>query len=137
MRILPIIFIIFSFLAISCKTEKDMEYEEFETYTKSFGITPSDSSVYVFIPGNQCKNCIQLDGSKFTNEVNKKVFVFSGFPKEKILNFEHFYFDREDKMMGLKFLDYGNKIISCEKGKLKTNEVMTDLYGQVEQVLKK
>ncbi|MFL5752073.1 MAG: hypothetical protein ACJ76F_01600 [Bacteroidia bacterium] len=128
------IFIIFSsLLLLSCQTEKDKEFEEFKNYTQSFGVEPSDSNIYVFIPGNQCQNCMRLDGNKLSLSRNEQVYIFSGFPEKTVSNFRHFYFDKENKMMGLKFIDYGNRIIHIQNGRLKTNEILVDLYQQLEQ----
>jgi hypothetical protein len=124
------IFIIFSFLLLSCNKKED-GYAELEVYLASYNMLPNDSAIYVFIPANQCVNCIFFNGNKLSEMQNDHLYIFSALPDKRIINFKHLITDKENKMMELKFLDYGNRIVKCENGKLKTNVVLTDLFEQV------
>jgi len=132
MLIRNIIYTIFSFSLFACGINKDADYREMEDYLKIYGLGISDTCIYIFIPANQCENCIIQDANNLSPEIKRRVCVFSGFSQKTTTNFEHFYFDASNKLMGLKFIDYSNKIVIPEKGSIKINEKITNLYLQLE-----
>lgn len=128
------IFTIFSILLLSCSQQKDEGYEELSAYMQTFGVTPEDSCIYIYIPANQCQNCMLLDGNRLDPKLNNRIRLFSGFKGKTLINFEHFYFDKADKMMELKVLDYGNRIIQFSGRRIKANLVLDDVYKQIDSL---
>lgn len=115
---LPIIFIIFSFFISGCRP-KDKVSSEFKVYLKElFGAEPRNGTVYVFVPANQCQNCLILKADRLSPGLSERIVIISGLPRKNFRNFKNYFFDKESKMLELNFLDYGNKIVLFDKDKV-------------------
>ena len=119
---------------LSCKTSNDQNNEDLKAYLKKFKVPLSDSCIYFFFPGNQCKNCFFFDGQKIHQGINEKLMVFSGFPDKRIKNFKHFYYDEKNEMLNLQFIDFGSRIITCENGKIKNIVPLHNFYHQMDSM---
>lgn len=111
-----ITFIIFSILFASCTTKND---KDFINYLKtSFNTQPVDSAIYLLIPANQCKNCVMLNGSGLSEELQNKLFIFSALPQKHFKGFKNFYYDKENKVGELKLIDYDNQFVFYNNNKI-------------------
>jgi hypothetical protein len=79
---------------------------------------PKNGDVYLFIPSTQCINCVQLDGNKLPDALNKRLYVISAIPQKHFTNFQHYFFDKEDKLLELKLVDYENKLVFYDQNRV-------------------
>ncbi len=135
MQIKNALFLIFSLgICYSCKTAADKNTEAFLHYARSYGVTPADSCVYFFFPGNQCKNCFYFDAARLPVGLNERLMVFSGFPDKRIKGFRHFYYDTSSTMLELPFLDYGSRIVTLKNGQLENIVPLHHFYEQMDSL---
>jgi hypothetical protein len=130
------IFIIFSVL-LSCKSLEDENTRQFNNYLlANFSLQINDTTIYCFIPANQCSNCSKYNGSNLSPDMNRRLIMISGFPASNFENFDHVYYDKSNAMLQLKMLDYGNRLVICSEGHVKHVISITDLYGQLDSLAK-
>lgn len=75
------------------------------------GEEPRNGAIYLFVPSNQCKNCVKLDASKLPIAVSSKLYIISSLTEKHFKNFAHYFFDKENKLLELKLVDYRNKFV--------------------------
>jgi hypothetical protein len=105
------IFIIFNCLFLfNCIVNSTTQ--EFKQYLKTkLNQEPKNGDIYLFVPSNQCKNCIKLNATKLDIRLNNRLHIISSLPTKHFKNFTHYFFDKEDKLLELKFVDYENKFV--------------------------
>jgi len=123
-------FIIFScFLLVRCGVDENTA--AFAQYLKTeMHHDPKNGDVYLFIPSTQCVNCVQLDGIKLDSALNKRLYIISSIPQKHFTNFQHYFFDKEDKLLELKLVDYENKMVFYDH-----NQVTRVLKAEIVQPL--
>ncbi len=85
---------------------------EFKQYLKSeFDQEPKNGDIYLFVPSNQCKNCVKLNADKLEIALNNRLHIISSLQKKHFKNFTHYFFDKENKLLELKLVDYENKFV--------------------------
>lgn len=110
-------YLIFSICLVSC--QKDNTQTDLKRYlADNFQLEPKNEAIYLFIPPNQCANCIQLDGSKLSRQLNNRLFIFSAISKKHFSNFDHFYYDKSNALSKLKFVNYSNCLVVYQKNTL-------------------
>ncbi|MCZ8286423.1 MAG: hypothetical protein O9353_13305 [Bacteroidia bacterium] len=128
------IFTICSLLLSACQRQ-DEASREIETYLHdTHGIELNDSSIYCFFPANQCKNCFLYNARYTIPEINAHTVIITGFDSTNFTGFKHILRDSDNAMLQLRALDYGNRIITFKDGQIKRNEVVKDLYAQLENI---
>jgi hypothetical protein len=105
------IFIIFNcFFLFSCSINTTTK--EFKQYLKTkLNQEPKDGGIYLFVPSNQCKNCVKLNADKLETTLNNRLHIISSLPAKHFENFTHYFFDRENELLELKLVDYENKFV--------------------------
>lgn len=112
MKRLLSISIIFSTSFFFCTFRGNKQTKEFKTYLKEVvGEEPRNGAIYLFVPSNQCKNCVKLDASKLPMAVGSNLYLISSLPEKHFKNFAHYFFDKENKLLELKLVDYRNKFV--------------------------
>ena len=90
----------------------DTTTNEFKQYLKSeFDQEPKNGDIYLFVPSNQCKNCVKLNADKLEIALNNRLHIISSLPTKHFKNFTHYFFDKENKLLELKLVDYENKFV--------------------------
>ncbi len=114
------IFIIFSCLfCFSCAKEEQIKLKELKNYITVTSLSIKESfSILLFIPGNQCKNCVQMDASKLSTYLNNNIYIFTAIPEKQFKNFKNVYYDRGNNLMSLSYVDFENKIVVLKDGEI-------------------
>ncbi|MBS1635051.1 MAG: hypothetical protein JST26_03945 [Bacteroidetes bacterium] len=118
---------------ISCSDPEDKTTHELNAYLERFSVRLNDSSVYCFIPDNQCQNCFRFNGKNMAPETRKHLVIISSFPASNFEGFENVYHDSTDDMLQLPSLNYGNRFIRFQNGRSSIIP-LTDLYVQADSL---
>ncbi len=110
-------YLIFSVCLVACRKHKALD-DLSQYLATNFQLTPQEGNIYLFVPPNQCANCIQLDGSKLSKQLNTRLFIFSTITPKHFQNFEHFYYDKSNALSKLKFVNYANCLLLYQKNAL-------------------
>jgi hypothetical protein len=134
MKLRNFTYIIFSALLLSGCQRQDPQSKELVTYLQEkHHLTVNDSTMYVFFPANQCKNCFLYDAVFVRSEINEHTVIITGFDNSNFKGFKHVLHDGDNGMLQLQALDYGNRIITFEKGSIKDTAMVRDLYAQLSE----
>lgn len=129
--VLSITFIIFSLF--SCESRDDRLIQLDNYLMENFNVAISNrKTVFLFIPDNQCKNCIQINKIDLPKSVLDNTYIITSFPKRHFVNFKNVFVDSTNKMFNLEFIDYSNTLITIENG----NIVNLKNYINIEDELK-
>ncbi len=102
-----------------CKINADDPNEELTSFLKNRSIFSKNGlQVIVFIPNNQCANCVFLDGRRLSDYLNEKTYVVIGFKSKNVRNFKNLIYDKSNKHMSLEIVDYENKIVVLTGGRV-------------------
>jgi hypothetical protein len=135
MKRLPSIFTICSLLLLlsACQRQNEQS-KELETYLlEKHQLKINDSMIYCFFPANQCKNCFLYNAAYIVPEVNARTVIITGFDSSNFKGFKQVLHDDDNSMLQLQALDYGNRIITVKNGNISRNEVVKDLYAQLQK----
>jgi hypothetical protein len=111
------------FIFLTCSTFISCGYDpatkELREYlTEKKGIEPANNNIYLFIPSNQCHNCIFLDGTNLDPALKKRLYIITAISPKHMINFEHVYYDKSDHLQSLKLVDYENKFVFFDNGRV-------------------
>lgn len=119
-------------LLISCRKQTEAS-KELESYLHDkHHLEANDSTLYCFFPANQCKNCFLYNAAYLAPEINAHTIIISGFDSSNFKGFRHVLHDGDNTMLQLQALDYGNRIITFKNGNISRNDVVKDLYTQLD-----
>lgn len=117
---LNIISLIFSsFFFFSCIKEEKEKLNELKKYISETSLSVnSEFSILLFIPANQCKNCIQMDANKLSEYLNNSIYIYTAIPAKQFKNFRNVYYDRGNNLMSLNCVDFENKMVVLKEGEI-------------------
>ena len=108
-----IFYFIFTISSLIACNENYSDYQVLKTFLyKNYSISINKKERYfIFIPNNQCKNCININSVQLSNITLENVIIISSLPKKYFGKFHHYIYDPENKMFNLKFINYSNTLI--------------------------
>lgn len=120
-------------LLLSACQQQDEPSKELQTYlSEKHQLEINESTIYCFFPANQCKNCFLYNAAYIPTEVNARTVIITGFDSSNFKGFKQVLHDGDNSLLQLQALDYGNRIITFKDGNISRNEVVKDLYAQLQ-----
>lgn len=128
-------YIIFSILIFCGCQQPDPQSKELTTYLlEKHHLRVNDSTIYVFFPANQCKNCFLYNAVYVKPEINYHTVIITGFDSSNFHGFRNVLHDGENGILQLQALDYGNRIVTFKSGHIRDAVVVKDLYVQLSEL---
>lgn len=78
----------------------------------------NDYKYLIFFPSNQCQTCFRINGNKFINHELDSILILSEFKGTAFENIPHFYLEKNSNISKMKWVDYKNKIVKINNGKI-------------------
>jgi hypothetical protein len=117
---------------VGCHRQTEASKELQAYLRETHGLEINDSTIYCFFPANQCKNCFLYNAAYMMPETNRHTVIITGFDSSNFKGFRNVLHDGDDAMLQLQALDYGNRIITFKGGNISRNEIVKDLYAQLD-----
>ncbi len=128
-----ILFLIFSLL--SCNTNDNAKKLN-KFLNENFKLQLNNNENYIFfIPNSQCKNCINF-GLINDSKLSDNVYIISGFPKSKFEKVHNYFYDENNEMFNLEFINYSNTLIKYENNKIVSVKNNIDILKELEWISK-
>lgn len=128
MKILNIIFIIFSILPVACK--KDKKTEVFQNYlSRKFKLNiPEQECIFLIIPNNQCGNCFNTyPHASILNQ--KNTYIITSLNPMFFSKYSKVLFDSTNELQKLDFLNFSNTLIMTRNRSINSLENNIDLFS--------
>lgn len=117
-NLLLTIYIIFSINA--CNAPQDERLQSLALFMlKHFNHKVNKhKSIYLFIPGNQCENCIHYNSFNIKPDINDNLYIVTSLSKNYFKKFKNVIYDDENILYDLALIDYSNTLIEIEDNKI-------------------
>lgn len=117
-NLLLTIFIISNLIA--CNAPQDERLQSLELFMqKHFNHKlNTHKSYYLFIPGNQCENCIHYNSFNIKPSINEKLYIVTSLSKNYFKKFKNVIYDEDNILYDLTMIDYSNTLIEIEDNKI-------------------
>lgn len=134
-RFSNLLFLGFSFFFVCCNQEGSGALA-FKKYIANVFHIPiqKERHYYFLVPTTQCRMCNIYRGSRFPFYLNQKITIITSFPPSNFLKFQHVLEDTTNTLESLPFVDYSNKIVVTEGGKVKSISLVYDFYKQIDSL---
>jgi len=129
-----IISIVFSLLLLGCAGDEPVTKEFKQYFVHTFNKSPENGHVYLLMPSNQCRYCINFGSMKVPEKLLKHFDIVSCFPKSDYKTFSNVYYDKQQNMMSLNLLDYSKRIVVYDNDKVQKVIPVIDLFTQLDSI---
>lgn len=113
-----------------------METESFQQYlTSRFQMKiENDRHYFLLIPGTQCPGCVFFNGASLPDSVNDQLTVITIIRPDRTVNFSHLLRDTTGELETLPLVEYANKLLVTENGRIQSIHAVYDLNRQLDSL---
>lgn len=134
------IFLISSIFLLACNNSGHTNNKE-ETYVfrnyleQTFHAKiPMEEHYFFLVPGSQCSGCNFYDALQIDSTLNERLTLITTFPSTNFQHFKHLWIDTSKNLSSLAFVNYTNKLIVTQAGKIQSISIVHDFFKQLDSL---